>query len=201
MDLSRLLIKHTASPRNKKYVHCGPQAPRTATGQDKEDNEAGWGCESKWFSAEVASSLFSSKPPQMISAEAPVLFAKAAEMFIHELTMRAWIHTEVRYLLTTSENSSTWLDQLIWLKMPGQQEKDSSEERHCHGHHQIRPIWLPHWHCAQVLYINIIHTHLDNRDLLTPTFDIQRWHQADHQKRGIKCEDGPWSGQFDNLFW
>ena len=39
----------------------------------------------------------------MISAEAPVLFAKAAEMFIHELTMRAWIHTEVRYLLTTSE--------------------------------------------------------------------------------------------------
>ena len=50
----------------------------------------------------------------MISAEAPVLFAKAAEMFIHELTMRAWIHTEVRYLLTTSENSSiTWLDQSI----------------------------------------------------------------------------------------
>ena len=31
----------------------------------------------------------------MISAEAPVLFAKAAEIFIHELTMRAWIHTEV----------------------------------------------------------------------------------------------------------
>ena len=35
---------------------------------------------------------------QMISAEAPVLFAKAAEMFIHELTMRAWIHTEVFFL-------------------------------------------------------------------------------------------------------
>ena len=32
---------------------------------------------------------------KMISAEAPVLFAKATEMFIHELTMRAWIHTEV----------------------------------------------------------------------------------------------------------
>lgn len=30
----------------------------------------------------------------MISAEAPVLFAKAAEMFIEELTLRAWIHTE-----------------------------------------------------------------------------------------------------------
>lgn len=31
---------------------------------------------------------------KMISAEAPVLFAKAAEMFIEELTLRAWIHTE-----------------------------------------------------------------------------------------------------------
>jgi len=30
----------------------------------------------------------------MISAEAPVIFAKACEMFILELTMRAWTHTE-----------------------------------------------------------------------------------------------------------
>ncbi|VDP05325.1 unnamed protein product [Soboliphyme baturini] len=31
---------------------------------------------------------------QMISAEAPILLAKAAEMFIEELTLRAWVHTE-----------------------------------------------------------------------------------------------------------
>lgn len=31
---------------------------------------------------------------RMISAEAPILFAKAAEIFITELTMRAWIHAE-----------------------------------------------------------------------------------------------------------
>jgi nuclear transcription factor Y gamma len=31
---------------------------------------------------------------KMISAEAPMLFAKAAEIFIHELTLRAWVHTE-----------------------------------------------------------------------------------------------------------
>ncbi|KAG7177032.1 Nuclear transcription factor Y subunit gamma-like [Homarus americanus] len=31
---------------------------------------------------------------KMISAEAPVLFSKAAEIFITELTLRAWIHTE-----------------------------------------------------------------------------------------------------------
>lgn len=31
---------------------------------------------------------------RMISAEAPVLFAKACEMFILELSLRAWIHTE-----------------------------------------------------------------------------------------------------------
>ena len=30
----------------------------------------------------------------MISAEAPVLFSKACEIFIIELTHRAWFHTE-----------------------------------------------------------------------------------------------------------
>ena len=30
----------------------------------------------------------------MISSEAPALFSKAAEIFITELTLRAWIHTE-----------------------------------------------------------------------------------------------------------
>jgi nuclear transcription factor Y gamma len=31
---------------------------------------------------------------KMISAEAPILFAKAAEIFIQEVTCRAWLHTE-----------------------------------------------------------------------------------------------------------
>ena len=31
---------------------------------------------------------------KMISAEAPILFAKACEIFIIELTFRAWMHTE-----------------------------------------------------------------------------------------------------------
>ena len=31
---------------------------------------------------------------RMISAEAPVMFAKACEFFILELTMRAWNHAE-----------------------------------------------------------------------------------------------------------
>jgi hypothetical protein len=31
---------------------------------------------------------------KMISAEAPVLFAKACELFILDLTMRAWAHTD-----------------------------------------------------------------------------------------------------------
>jgi nuclear transcription factor Y gamma len=31
---------------------------------------------------------------RMISAEAPVLFSKACELFIIELTHRAWLHTE-----------------------------------------------------------------------------------------------------------
>ncbi|RKO85675.1 histone-fold-containing protein, partial [Blyttiomyces helicus] len=31
---------------------------------------------------------------KMISAEAPLVFSKACEIFILELTMRAWTHTE-----------------------------------------------------------------------------------------------------------
>lgn len=41
---------------------------------------------------------------KMISAEAPVLFARAAEMFITELTMRAWIHTEDNKRRTLQRN-------------------------------------------------------------------------------------------------
>ena len=41
---------------------------------------------------------------KMISAEAPVLFAKAAEIFITELTMRAWVHTEDNKRRTLQRN-------------------------------------------------------------------------------------------------
>jgi hypothetical protein len=41
---------------------------------------------------------------QMISAEAPVLFAKACEMFILELTLRSWIHTEENKRRTLQRN-------------------------------------------------------------------------------------------------
>lgn len=41
---------------------------------------------------------------QMISSEAPVLFAKAAEIFINELTLRAWIHTEENKRRTLQRN-------------------------------------------------------------------------------------------------
>lgn len=41
---------------------------------------------------------------QMISAEAPVLFAKAAELFITELSLRAWIHTEDNKRRTLQRN-------------------------------------------------------------------------------------------------
>ncbi|KAG8041913.1 hypothetical protein G9C98_007217 [Cotesia typhae] len=41
---------------------------------------------------------------KMISAEAPMLFSKAAEIFIHELTLRAWIHTEDNKRRTLQRN-------------------------------------------------------------------------------------------------
>lgn len=41
---------------------------------------------------------------KMISAEAPMLFSKAAEIFINELTLRAWIHTEDNRRRTLQRN-------------------------------------------------------------------------------------------------
>ncbi|XP_024529991.1 nuclear transcription factor Y subunit C-2 [Selaginella moellendorffii] len=41
---------------------------------------------------------------RMISGEAPVLFAKACEMFILELTLRAWMHTEENKRRTLQKN-------------------------------------------------------------------------------------------------
>jgi nuclear transcription factor Y gamma len=41
---------------------------------------------------------------QMIAAEAPVLFAKACEMFILELTLCSWIHTEENKWWTLQRN-------------------------------------------------------------------------------------------------
>ncbi|EDV23540.1 uncharacterized protein TRIADDRAFT_28000, partial [Trichoplax adhaerens] len=41
---------------------------------------------------------------KMISAEAPVLFAKAAQMFVSELTLRAWVHTEDNKRRTLQKN-------------------------------------------------------------------------------------------------
>ncbi|XP_045796582.1 nuclear transcription factor Y subunit C-3-like [Trifolium pratense] len=41
---------------------------------------------------------------RMISAEAPILFAKACELFISELTLRSWNHTEENKRRTLQKN-------------------------------------------------------------------------------------------------
>merc|ERR1712224_999173 len=44
--------------------------------------------------ARIKKIMKSDEDVRMIAAEAPVLFAKACEMFILELTLRSWIHSE-----------------------------------------------------------------------------------------------------------
>ncbi|XP_047336747.1 nuclear transcription factor Y subunit C-2-like [Impatiens glandulifera] len=44
--------------------------------------------------ARIKKIMKADKDVRMISAEAPVLFAKACEMFIQELTLQSWQHTE-----------------------------------------------------------------------------------------------------------
>lgn len=43
---------------------------------------------------------------KMISAEAPIIFAKAAEIFIQELSIRAWMHTEDNKRRTLQRNDT-----------------------------------------------------------------------------------------------
>jgi hypothetical protein len=73
---------------------------------------------------------------RMISAEAPVMFAKACEMFIMELTLRAWTHTE--------ENKRRTL-QVPYSHRPKQTRADPAftEKRYCHGNHEDRHVRLP----------------------------------------------------------
>ena len=44
--------------------------------------------------ARIKKVMKSDEEVKMISAEAPILFAKGCDIFITELTMRAWIHAE-----------------------------------------------------------------------------------------------------------
>lgn len=67
------------------------QSTAAAIGKNKENHEIGRRCQGIYFVESISRYLLSQK---MISAEAPVLFAKACEMFIIELTHRAWLHTE-----------------------------------------------------------------------------------------------------------
>mmetsp|Transcript_22313 Transcript_22313/g.26842 ORF Transcript_22313/g.26842 Transcript_22313/m.26842 type:complete len:304 (+) Transcript_22313:196-1107(+) len=54
--------------------------------------------------ARIKKIMKSDEEVRMISAEAPVLFAKACEMFILELTHRSWIHSEENKRRTLQRN-------------------------------------------------------------------------------------------------
>ena len=54
--------------------------------------------------ARIKKIMKSDEDVRMISSEAPVLFAKACEMFILELTLRSWIHSEENKRRTLQRN-------------------------------------------------------------------------------------------------
>ncbi|QPG73972.1 hypothetical protein FOA43_001288 [Brettanomyces nanus] len=75
---------------------------------------------------------------KMISAEAPILFAKGCDIFITELTMRAWIHAEENKRRTLQKSDiaaalqkSDMFDFLIDI-VPREEEKPKKK----HSHHQ-----------------------------------------------------------------
>ena len=54
--------------------------------------------------ARIKKIMKSDEDVRMISAEAPVLFAKACELFILELTLRSWMHSEESKRRTLQRN-------------------------------------------------------------------------------------------------
>lgn len=75
----------------------------------------------------------------MISAEAPVLFAKAAEIFITELSLRAWVHTEDSKRRTLQRNDIAMaiskcdtFDFLIDI-VPREELKPNKKQQQTHG--------------------------------------------------------------------
>uniref|UniRef100_A0A0C9QSE5 TSA: Wollemia nobilis Ref_Wollemi_Transcript_11948_1274 transcribed RNA sequence n=1 Tax=Wollemia nobilis TaxID=56998 RepID=A0A0C9QSE5_9CONI len=54
--------------------------------------------------ARIKKIMKSDEEVKMISAEAPVLFSKACELFILELTLRSWLHTEENKRRTVQKN-------------------------------------------------------------------------------------------------
>ncbi|XP_068644038.1 nuclear transcription factor Y subunit C-1-like isoform X2 [Aristolochia californica] len=54
--------------------------------------------------ARIKRVMKSDEEVKMISADAPVLFAKACELFILELTLRSWLHTEESKRRTLQRN-------------------------------------------------------------------------------------------------
>ncbi|OTF82548.1 Histone-like protein transcription factor (CBF/NF-Y)-like protein, partial [Euroglyphus maynei] len=79
---------------------------------------------------------------KMISGEAPVLFAKAVEMFIAELSLRAWINTEENKRRTLQKNDiSTAIskyDQFDFLiDIVPRETKPVSKKHDTHGHNTI----------------------------------------------------------------
>jgi nuclear transcription factor Y gamma len=74
---------------------------------------------------------------KMISAEAPIIFAKAAELFIQELTVKAWQHTEENKRRTLQKNDITLaiskydeFDFLIDI-VPREEKKPSGKKVNC----------------------------------------------------------------------
>lgn len=85
---------------------------------------------------------------KMISAEAPILFAKGCDIFITELTMRAWIHAEENKRRTLQRSDianalqkSDMFDFLIDI-VP---REEAVSSRRPHGHSSSIPGQLPNY--------------------------------------------------------
>ncbi|KAI3930943.1 hypothetical protein MKW92_038727 [Papaver armeniacum] len=89
--------------------------------------------------ARIKRIMKSDEDVKMISADAPVLFSKACELFILELTLRSWLNTEEsrrrtlqRIDIANAVNRGEVLDFLVDV-VPANDSQDEECEKNCGG--------------------------------------------------------------------
>ncbi|CAG8679150.1 12773_t:CDS:2, partial [Funneliformis caledonium] len=144
--------------------------------------------------ARIKKVMKSDQDVKMISAEAPILFSKACEIFISEITMRAWIHAEEnkrrtlqRSDVASAVSRSDQFDFLIDIvpreevpKTSSRRPKDEPQTEHIYPEQDVLAYYPPPQH-------GIPYTP-DSTSVTAASYYHQQF-QADHMQHKIQLQE------------
>ncbi|CAI2177883.1 2307_t:CDS:2 [Funneliformis geosporum] len=143
--------------------------------------------------ARIKKVMKSDQDVKMISAEAPILFSKACEIFISEITMRAWIHAEEnkrrtlqRSDVASAVSRSDQFDFLIDIvpreevpKTSSRRPKDEPQTEHIYPDQDALSYYPPQH--------GIPYTSSDSTSVTAASYYHQQF-QADHMQHKIQLQ-------------